>query len=1298
MPIFTGIGVAVATGVGLAAGTAAFTFVAGATAFGLQVAAGIGVNLLAKSIAGKQSTPQGQQTGPGFSVQGKLQSGADTPRSFPLGWRVTAGSLVWANTWGKFGETPNAYLTQVIALSDLPLRAGADGLVGLWANDTFCTIDWDDSSNVRGHPVEEYKGVTGKPYMWIRFHDGTQTEADELCVNHAASAVRPYESTRVGTGVAYAVVTSLVQDRLFSGFPQFKFELGGIKLYDPSKDSTVGGSGSQRWNSRATWGGDGDHLPAVQIYNVLRGISYGGDWLYGLQNMAGSRLPAAHWIEQIEKCRFAVDKPGGGTEPRYRSSLEVAVNNNVAETVEALLTACQGRLAEPGGFYKLHCGAPDARTNLLLHSQSFNENSVWGRVGFKAFGSGSVVNAATAPDDSITADFLCEDTSTGGHYLYQLGTKPAQALAYTLTCYAKNGGRSLRLYVGDGVSASAQCTFNLSTGTAGTPASAGFTSPDASIEALPGGWYRCRLTFITNTNTGVHCYLTTPDGTGDGTSGVFLWGAQLERDSVAGSYIPTTSAPAHRARAALVFTDDDILSTEEQTFTPFYGLSDTVNGITAKYPEPDEGWNYKPAPPIYRSDLEVLAGNRHLLADVALDAVPYARQVQQLMLESLQEAQRARRHTLVLGPSAWVLEPGDIVEWSSDRNGYINKTFRLDGVLDKANLDVVIDITEIDESDYDFDVDTDYEAPVISEAESEPPPAQDIVGFTATANTVTGASGAGTRPGILLEWDVVSVDLDDVAGLAFEIRRTSDEQVIAQLRSDDPFSGEFQVEGNGLLPLTQYDARARYIPNSDRDTNWSDWETVTTGEISIPQITGNQLLPESLLFEIRQNSRMLAGMLMAEAERSGGSVRDGNLFRDGFNNATYIDTANSSNYSRIQQDSDSDGKNDWVVQPTTTGSVTKIPHNTGTVISGPGTSVTNPGNAFDNTTAKTGSTAGLLVGTAVGARFIGKSYAGDARSIRKAMIYPPTAGFQSVGANTDYILFTVRASQTPPNNPNDGTIIANPLQIPKSHARNKQVITLDVLEKFYFTQWQYVWLVVSGTAIELTSSRTISIVEVEFYENVGANNMTLVSRWSGSQPYIQVPAEIVTARMWVETQVQDDTVIPGRDFKVEFSANNAANWTSFDSEDIIDVVVSKSHANFTSVAASAADEKYTFGSGDPIAEGFAAGMLIQFGDLTGANNGVIHQITGFGGTSNRDMYVDPAPSNMSADTSFSIVSVNHGITDLTQAGPIRIYRTRFTEPDVAGSQLKYRIRTTTNKMIRIRRVLFEWLYQTVNYG
>src|SRR5690606_18365948 len=131
------------------------------------------------------------------------------------------------------------------------------------------------------------------------------------------------------------------------------------------------------------------------------------------------------------------------------------------------------------------------------------------------------------------------------------------------------------------------------------------------------------------------------------------------------------------------------LATDEESFTPFFGLADTVNGIVATYPSPEEGWSETTAPPYYRSDLEAKHGNRRLLATVSLSYVPYPESVQRLIKAAIIEAQRERRHTITLPPAFWKFAiPGEYLNFTSARNGYVSKQFRIDGAVDKANLDV----------------------------------------------------------------------------------------------------------------------------------------------------------------------------------------------------------------------------------------------------------------------------------------------------------------------------------------------------------------------------------------------------------------------------------------------------------------------------------------------------------------------------------------------------------------------------------------------------------------------------------
>lgn len=332
------------------------TFLAAATTFVLKTIVGIGLSLLAQAIAGKPKAAP-------FSIEADLRSGGDVPRSFIMGRTATAGSLVYGWTWGNNGDTPNAYYVQVIALSDLPLRP--DAIEKVWVDGEEVTLLTGSTHAEYGWPVSEYR-KDGKDHMWIKFYDGTQVAADPYLVSRfATNADFPYEATRVGKGVAYAICTSLINDKIYHGLPEYRFVLKGIKLYDPSKDSTVGGSGTQRYNTPSTWGGDGDDFPAVHIYNLFRGIYYNGQWLYGIQNMSAARLPYDNWITAIQQCRAPINIPGSTTEAQFRSGGEVQVNREIASILEEYTSACAGRPAEVGGVYKLSVGGPGASVAVI---------------------------------------------------------------------------------------------------------------------------------------------------------------------------------------------------------------------------------------------------------------------------------------------------------------------------------------------------------------------------------------------------------------------------------------------------------------------------------------------------------------------------------------------------------------------------------------------------------------------------------------------------------------------------------------------------------------------------------------------------------------------------------------------------------------------------------------------------------------------------------------------------------------------------------------------------------------------
>ena len=179
-----------------------------------------------------------------------------------------------------------------------------------------------------------------------------------------------------------------------------------------------------------------------------------------------------------------------------------------------------------------------ATTNLLLRSEEF-DNASWTKTGATI-----TSNATTAPNGTITADALVEDTSTGAHNALQSASFVASSI-YTFSLYAKtiDATRELRLFIPTGIFGSGNATFNFQTVTA-SPAGA-VTS--ASITPLANGWYRCTAISLQAGSTGngnLTAQLLSAGNatyTGNGASGIYLWGAQLEQSSTVGEYIPTTS-------------------------------------------------------------------------------------------------------------------------------------------------------------------------------------------------------------------------------------------------------------------------------------------------------------------------------------------------------------------------------------------------------------------------------------------------------------------------------------------------------------------------------------------------------------------------------------------------------------------------------------------------------------------------------------------------------------------------------------------------------------------------------------
>jgi hypothetical protein len=178
--------------------------------------------------------------------------------------------------------------------------------------------------------------------------------------------------------------------------------------------------------------------------------------------------------------------------------------------------------------------------NRLLRARDFS-----GRM-WSAGGVSKTLNATTAPDGTVTAALLTEDTS-GFHQVIQAVSRSASPEQWSASGYFKPNGRT-RLEVqvsntfqnvafGAGFDLSGLQVAYLEEGS-------GWTVDETWIEAADNGFILCGVTGTCGSSTGTWLNLILDGGTGmasdtrsytgNGTSGMYCWGAKLNRGERSG--------------------------------------------------------------------------------------------------------------------------------------------------------------------------------------------------------------------------------------------------------------------------------------------------------------------------------------------------------------------------------------------------------------------------------------------------------------------------------------------------------------------------------------------------------------------------------------------------------------------------------------------------------------------------------------------------------------------------------------------------------------------------------------------
>jgi len=238
-----------------------------------------------------------------------------------------------------------------------------------------------------------------------------------------------------------------------------------------------------------------------------------------------------------------------------------------------------------GTYYALEFDENTSITTLVQTGENLFErseeidNTYWNKTNL----SGTITaNQTTAPDGNFTADLYQEDVTTTGRYVSK-SMSVTSGTSYTVSIWAKQAPGSTR-YLGlilpnAGFGVNVIVSFTLS-GAGSRNISVSGTATAAEIQAYPDGWYRCYLASqATATNSGgiqIRLSNSSTSGSasyaGDGTSGIYLWGAQFERSSAPTDYIPTTTTSLTRSLPS------PILSLSANVFPPYDLVYDEFGG------------------------------------------------------------------------------------------------------------------------------------------------------------------------------------------------------------------------------------------------------------------------------------------------------------------------------------------------------------------------------------------------------------------------------------------------------------------------------------------------------------------------------------------------------------------------------------------------------------------------------------------------------------------------------------------------------------------------------------------------
>ena len=382
-----------------------------------------------------------------------------------------------------------------------------------------------------------YFTASNTQFLFIR----SSTNVDVLIDNVSVKQVDPNDRWTLGTG--WGLTTSANWDTsLTSGNTaleqNYSFEAGkNYRLKFDISNNTTGrlfirleGASFQSLNSTYTEYADGSYIINFNSTHNNTVIKFWGNGTYG-----------SFSIDNISLVEVQGDRP----------RLSYDITNGVVED-------------------KPHLLLENSSTNLVTFSEDFSQ-SYWIKSG------ASITSGFVSPDGTNNAYKLVEDSANSRHFINSTGFSTPDTV-YSASLFVKPNGRNKIAFRENSITGN-YASFNLSNGTV-----IATNGVSASIESMFNGWYRINYQITSGSSYILGIELLSDSYTsgdpfsnpyqGDGSSGILIYGAQVESQSYATSYIPTAGTTITRAAETCNNSKPSVNSTEGVLYAEIAALSD----------------------------------------------------------------------------------------------------------------------------------------------------------------------------------------------------------------------------------------------------------------------------------------------------------------------------------------------------------------------------------------------------------------------------------------------------------------------------------------------------------------------------------------------------------------------------------------------------------------------------------------------------------------------------------------------------------------------------------------------------